>query len=78
MDRNTNLPFLRRKKPGPRIPWRWKLYLVISTAIFLGMAAFIAIWLPDYRPTGWALILFSAFHVSFLVVQRVGAEQGDS
>ena len=74
MRRNVNLFFPRRKTTEPRRPRRWKLFIVFSTAIFLGLAAIIALWLPDYRPIAWALILFTSCHVAFLVVQGKGAQ----
>ena len=76
MRRHMYLSFPPRKIAEPRIPLRWKLFIVFSTATFLGLAAIIAFWLPDYRPIAWALVLFSACHVTFLIVQRVGSESG--
>jgi len=78
MRRDMNLFFPPRKTHEPSIPRRWKLFIVFSTAIFLGLAAIIALWLPDYRPIAWALVLFSSCHVSFLVVQRIGCQSTES
>jgi hypothetical protein len=76
MRRKANLPWLRpaRTVPQPRIPRRWKLFIALSTASLLALAGAIALWLPEYRAVAWALVLFSACHASFLVVQRVGCE----
>ena len=74
MRRDVNLFFVPRKIDEPRISRLWWLFIVSSTAIFLGLAAIIAFWLPDYRPIAWALVLFSACHVAFMTVQRVGSE----
>ena len=74
MSRPSDSFFNRRKLVEPGIPLRWKLYLAVSTAGFLGLAGIIADWPPVYHPIAWTLVLFSFFHLSLLVVQRVGCE----
>ena len=78
MRRDVNLFFPRRKTTEPGIPRPWTLFIVFSTAVFLGIAAVIALCMPDYRPIAWALVLFSSCHVSFLVVQRIGCQSTES
>jgi len=57
-----------------RIPRRWRWFIALSTAFFLSVAGVIALWFPEYVAVAWALLLFSACHVTFLLVQRVGCE----
>jgi hypothetical protein len=66
-----------RTATEPRIPRRWKLFIALSTATFLVLAGGIALCWPAYRPVAWALVVFSACHASFLLVQRVGCEPAD-
>jgi len=66
-----------RAATEPRIPRRWKLFIALSTAAFLALAGVIALWRPEYRSVAWALVVFSACHASFLLVQRVGCEPAD-
>lgn len=76
MRRKMNPPWWlpSRAIAEPRIPRRWKLFIALSTAILLALAGAIALWLPEYRPVAWALVLFSSCHASFLLVQRIGCE----
>ncbi len=74
MRRNLTFYLDTRKIAEPAIPWRWKVYLAISTASFLSLAAAIALWVPVYEPIAWSLLIFSSCHLSLLVVQRVGCD----
>jgi hypothetical protein len=53
---------------------RWAWFIALSTACFLSAAGIIARWFPEYAAVAWALLLFSACHATFLLVQRVGCE----
>jgi hypothetical protein len=52
MRRKVNTPWWlpARASAEPRIPRCWKLFIALSTAILLGLAGAIALWLPEYRP----------------------------
>jgi len=63
--------------PAPRepgIPRRWRWFIALSTGSFLALAGVIGLWFPEYAAVAWALLLFSACHATFLLVQRVGCE----
>lgn len=63
-----------RPTAAPRIPRRWRWFIALSTAFFLSVAGVIVLWFPEYVAVAWALLLFSACHVTFLLVQRVGCK----
>jgi hypothetical protein len=61
-------------RPGAEagIRRRWKLFIVLSSGIFLGQAAVITFLLPEFPPVAWALLLLASCHVAFLLTQGAG------
>jgi hypothetical protein len=67
---NPSRTLRNQSEPEAAIPRGCKLFVAISTAVYLGLAGGIALWFPQYSAIAWALVLFSAHSAGFVLVQQ--------